>query len=488
MNLNFEYGHGFMKAELPDNTDIFIPGETIADPPHIPEELLVEKTLYSIRHPIGMEPISKQVKAGSKVTIIFPDRVKGGEQPTSHRKISIKLILQELYDAGVKKEDILLICSNGLHRKNTEKEIRGVLGDELFFEFIHSGQIINHDSEDYEHLVDLGKTPQGDPVIMNKYVYDADFAVLIGHTQGNPYGGYSGGYKHCATGITHWRSIASHHVPKVMHREDFVPVNNSSAMRHKFDEIGSYMEKCMGKKFFCCDAVLDTKSRQIEINSGSADGVQEKAWVMGNQRTYVPFAEKKYDVIVFGMPQFFHYGDGMGTNPIMLMQALSAQVIRHKRIMSDNCVFICSSTCNGYFNERLWPYLPELFELFKEEGNTLVDLNRDGEYFETNEEYIRKYRFANAFHPFHGFSMISCGHLAEKHTSAIYLVGAEKPGYARAMGLKTRETFEEALKDARLKYLPKEPNILALPRTFTTAAVHLMMKDDVMPVADRYLK
>ena len=27
MNLNFEYGHGFMKAELPDNTDIFIPGE-----------------------------------------------------------------------------------------------------------------------------------------------------------------------------------------------------------------------------------------------------------------------------------------------------------------------------------------------------------------------------------------------------------------------------------------------------------------------------
>lgn len=488
MNLNFEYGHGFMKAELPDNTDIFIPGETVADPPHIPEELLVEKTLYSIRHPIGMEPISKQVKAGSKVTIIFPDRVKGGEQPTSHRKISIKLILQELYDAGVKKEDILLICSNGLHRKNTEKEIRGVLGDELFFEFIHTGQIINHDSEDYEHLVDLGKTPQGDPVIMNKYVYDADFAVLIGHTQGNPYGGYSGGYKHCATGITHWRSIASHHVPKVMHREDFVPVNNSSAMRHKFDEIGSYMEKCMGKKFFCCDAVLDTKSRQIEINSGSADGVQEKAWVMGNQRTYVPFAEKKYDVIVFGMPQFFHYGDGMGTNPIMLMQALSAQVIRHKRIMSDNCVFICSSTCNGYFNERLWPYLPELFELFKEEGNTLVDLNRYGEYFATNEEYIRKYRYTNAFHPFHGFSMISCGHLAEKHTSAIYLVGAEKPGYARAMGLKTRETFEEALKDARLKYLPKEPNILALPRTFTTAAVHLMMKDDVMPVADRYLK
>ena len=71
------------------------------------------------------------------------------------------------------------------------------------------GQIINHDSEDYEHLVDLGTTDRGDPVLMNKYVYDSDVAILIGHTQGNPYGGYSGGYKHCATGITHWRSIAN---------------------------------------------------------------------------------------------------------------------------------------------------------------------------------------------------------------------------------------------------------------------------------------
>mgnify|MGYP000311490513 FL=1 len=60
-------------------------------------------------------------------------------------------------------------------------------------------------------------------MIMNKYVYDADVAVLIGHTQGNPYGGYSGGYKHCATGISHWRSISAHHVPQVMHRQDFVP-------------------------------------------------------------------------------------------------------------------------------------------------------------------------------------------------------------------------------------------------------------------------
>ncbi len=478
MKLSFEYGQGTMEADLPDNTDVFIPGETVPEPPFIKEEDLYEVTKKSILNPIGMDPISKLAKKSSKVTIIFPDRVKGGEQPTSHRKISIKIVLEELYKTGVEKEDILLICSNGLHRKNTKQEIHNILGEEIFNQFWYSHQIINHDSEDYDHLVDLGKTKRGDPVLMNKYVYDSDLAILIGHTQGNPYGGYSGGYKHCSTGITHWRSIASHHVPEVMHRKDFTPVSKNSLMRTKFDEIGQYMEECMGKKFFCCDAVLDTKSRQIEINSGYAKEMQPLSWKTADKRTYVHWAEKKYDVVVFGMPQFFHYGDGMGTNPIMIMQALSAQVIRHKRILSPNCVFIVSSICNGFFHDELFTGYREVYNMFqKDYMNVLPDMDRYGEMFATNNEYIRNYRYGNGFHPFHAFSMISCGHIAEMNTSAIYIVGAQEPGIARSMGLKTRATFEEALKDAKKKYVGENPNVLALPLTFKTAAVHLCMKN-----------
>jgi hypothetical protein len=482
MRVEFEYGHGEIVANLPDSTDVFVPGETVADPPIIEEDKIIEKTLQSLRNPIGMQPLSKLAKKGSKCVIIFPDRVKGGEQNTSHRKISISLILKELYAAGVEKKDVLLLCSNGLHRKNTEKEIRNVLGDHLFNEFWYSQQIINHDSEDYDNLVDLGTTAQGDPVIMNKHVYDADVAILIGHVQGNPYGGYSGGYKHCSTGITHWKSIASHHVPQVMHRPDFIPVNTKSLMRSKFDEIGMYMEEKMGKKFFCCDAVLDSRSRQIAIFSGYGKEMMPKSWEVADQRTFVPWADKKYDVLIFGMPQFFHYGDGMGTNPIMMMQALSAQVIRMKRVLSDKCVIICSSICNGDFHEELWPYTRKMYEMFqKEYMNILPDMHRYGELFATNEEFIRLYRYGNAYHPFHGFSMISCAHIAEENTSAIYITGAQAPGIARGMGLKTRATIEEALEDAKKKYVGENPNILALPLTFKTTSVHLCMKNELRP-------
>ncbi len=486
-HLEFEYGAGTMGADLPDSTDVFIPGETVQDPPFIPEDRLEEAYLESIRNPIGMKPVTELVHKGSKVVFVVPDRVKGGEQKTSHRKLSIKYLLNELYSAGVEPQDILFIISNGLHPRSTEQDAKAIFGQEIFDAFWSSGQIISHDSEDSEHMIDLGTTRRGDPVVMNKYVFDADLPILIGHVQGNPYGGYSGGYKHSATGITNWRCIASHHVPAVMHREDFTPVNNGSLMRNKFDEISMHMEEKMGHPFFCCDAVLDSKSRQIRIFSGYAKEMMPLSWKVADRRTYVHWAEKKYDVIVFGMPQKFHYGDGMGTNPIMMMQALSAQVLRHKRIMSDRCVIICSSLCNGFFNDKKWPYLRELYEWFQhDQMNQLPDMNRLGEYFATNEEYIRQYRFANAFHPFHGFSMMSCGHIAEMNTSALYIVGAEDPGYARGMGLKTRATFEEALEDAKKKYVGENPNILALPLTFKTAAVHLCMKDPDQDPMDEY--
>lgn len=481
MRIEFEYGEGLLPAELPDTTDVFIPGVTTKDPACLPQDwdTLYRRTIESIRSPIGMPALSALAHPRSTVVIIIPDIVKGGCQPTSHRRVAIRACLDELYAAGVRRENILLLISNGLHPRATVEEMRRIFGEALFHEFYDIGRITSHDSEDTENLVDLGNTPHGDHVIMNKYVYDADIAILIGHCQGNPYGGYSGGYKHCATGITHWRSIASHHVPEVMHREDFTPVSTHSTMRRKFDEQGQWMEEKMGKKFFCCDAVLDTFSRQISIYSGWAQQMQPLCWVDGDARTYVPWADKKYDVVVFGLPTDFHYGNGMGTNPIQMMQALSAQVIRHKRVLSDRCVFIVSGICDGYFHDERWPYLRELYEMFQHDYmNVLPDMNRYAEYFATNAEYIRKYRFCNAFHPFHGFSMMSCGHIAERNTAAIYLVGAREPGIARSMGLKTRRTFEEALEDAKRKYVGSSPNILALPGAFKTSAVHLCMRSD----------
>lgn len=471
----FEYGQGIMEAELPNSAGIFVPGETVPDPPCLEDPQAT--TRESILNPIGMPPISQLVKKGSTVTISFPDRVKGGFQDNSHRKTCIPILIEECLEAGVEKKDIRLICSNGLHRKNTDEEIRRILGDTIYDQFAPTHQIVNHDSEDWDNLADLGYDRLGDRVIMNKEVFECDLPILVGHVLGNPYGGYSGGYKMAATGITHWKSIAGHHIPEVMHLPDFTPVSGQSTMRKKFDAIGRHMEKQMGKKFFMCDAVLDTRARQIAVFSGYGKEIQPKSWEVADRRTYIPWAKEKFDIMMLGMPQSFHYGNGHGTNPILILQAIAANVIRHRRVLKDNSVVICSSICNGYFHDEEFPSYRPLYELYQKDYHyELPDLARYGELFCQDEKFINAYRFGYGYHPFHAFSMISCGHVGHMHCAAIYIVGAYEPGYARGMGMKTKATFAEALKDAE-HYVGPDPKILALPRTFKTASVHLMMKE-----------
>ena len=67
--VELEYGVGSMPATLPDDADVFIAGETVPDPPFLKN--IEETTRDSILHPIGLPPISEQVKKGSKVVIIF---------------------------------------------------------------------------------------------------------------------------------------------------------------------------------------------------------------------------------------------------------------------------------------------------------------------------------------------------------------------------------------------------------------------------------
>lgn len=477
--VQFEYGEGTMSASLPDSAEIFIPGETVPDPPALKD--VVEATRYSIQNPIGLAPIAELINSDAKVTISFPDRVKGGFHPNSHRKVAIPLLIEECLKAGAAKKNIRLICSNGLHRKNTNEEIKAILGEQLYNEFMPGRQIANHDSEDWDNLVDLGYDELGDRVIMNKEVFESDLAITIGHVLGNPYGGYSGGYKMVATGISHWKSIAAHHIPEVMHRPDFTPVSPHSEMRRKLDAIGQHMEKKMGRKFFMCDAVLDTKARQLAVFCGTGKEIQPLSWEIANRRTYIPWAKEKFDVMTFGMPQNFHYGNGHGTNPILILQAIGANIIRHRRVMKDRFVVICSSICNGYFHDEEFPSYRELYELFQKDYHQMLpDVEKYGEYFSNKQEYIDKYRFNYGYHPYHAFSMIACGHITEMQAAATYIVGAYEPGYARAMGLKTRATFESALADAQ-RYTGPNPKILALPRCFQTAAAHLMMANESIP-------
>jgi len=159
----------------------------------------------------------------------------------------------------------------------------------------------------------------------------------------------------------------------------------------------------------------------------------------------------------------------------MVLQAISAQIVRHKRVLADDCIVIATAEL-GWFNEELFTGHDRIFAAYAK-AQTLVELQRLGEEYALDPELVANYRDNYGFHPFHGFSMISSAQIAEQRSSAIYLAGAERPDLARAIGMPTRATAEECIADALLLKGP-EARILALPQAFKRAAVHLCLTSD----------
>lgn len=467
MQVSLEYGDGHIRVELPDDTRVISPGTATHEPDPLPDP--VGATRAALDEPLGCGPVHELVDQGDTVTIAFPDRVKGGAHETAHRKVALPLLLDDLERAGVRPEDVRLVCAIGLHRKNTRAEFEDYLGAETLAR-VPEENVVNHDAEDPEGMVDLGESELGDPVVVNRAVVESDLTVLIGHAAGNPYGGFSGGYKMPATGLTSWRSIASHHAPRSLYRDDFVPVSSRSRFRDQLAAIGRTIESRMPQPFFSIDAVLDSQSRQLGVRAGRIPDVERATWPLASERTDLDVGPEPADVLVLGIPRTFHYGPGMGSNPILLMQAIGSSVVRAKRALVDRPVVIAASICDGWFNtDDFAPYV-EAFELLQTCQHP-ADMVGHQETLATKEQWVHAYRHEYGYHPFHAFSMIYVGGIARDRTSAVYIAGAERPDLARAMGARTSATVEEALREATAG-LGRPPRVLAVPE-LSRPAFHL---------------
>lgn len=467
MLIELEYGDDHLPIEVPDDTAIVRAGHLFEEP--TPLEDPVEATRTALRDPLGSRPIHKLVNSNSRVAIGFPDRVKGGFHATAHRKVAIPLILNELERAGVKDENIRLVCGIGLHRKNTHEEFTEYLGEDIVKRFGYTG-IINHDAEDPEGMAVLGQTDNGDWVDFNRHAFEADLTIMLGHTMGNPYGGYSGGYKMPCTGFTSWRSIRCHHTPATMYRDDFVPVSTGSHFRRQLRAIGQKIEAEMNNDFFLVDAVLNGRSQQLQVVAGRPAEVEEATWPKASTRTDVEVPGPKANVLVLGIPRSFHYGPGMGTNPVLMLQGMGSWVTRAAAAMDKRFVIVAASICDGWFNTAWFPAYEAIYQKLQDltSAQELIPFEEE---FATNPEWVHKYRREYAYHPFHGFSMAYMGSLATRKALGVYVVGAKKPGYARGMGCIPVNSFDEAITGAK-RLLEKDVRMLVVPAV-SKPAVHL---------------
>ena len=221
MKLEFGFGAGVQTVDVPDGNlmDILRAGEVV--PPASEQE----EIRHALRHPIGSPALGGIVKPGETVAIITSDITR----PMPTYKV-LPLLLEELYAAGIRKEDITLVFALGSHRKHTAEEQKKLAGEQAWSEI----RCVDSAPAD---CVRLGVTAHGTPVDITRSVAEADRRICLGNIEFHYFAGYSGGAKAIMPGVSTREAIQQNH--RLMVRsESCAGALDSNPLRMDIEEAG----------------------------------------------------------------------------------------------------------------------------------------------------------------------------------------------------------------------------------------------------------
>ena len=182
MTRNLPYGRTGLSVSFPESVELEWVQPDYGPGAPDPAALLAE----SLRSPIGAQPLAEQARGARRVTIVIDDITR----PTPSKQM-LPAVLAELHGAGVEAGGITILVGVGSHRTMTEAELETIVGVDLFSRYA----VVNHQARDPQHLVEIGRSPRGIPVWINRLIAEADLAVITGFIKPHNVAGYSGGYK-----------------------------------------------------------------------------------------------------------------------------------------------------------------------------------------------------------------------------------------------------------------------------------------------------
>jgi nickel-dependent lactate racemase len=135
-----------------------------------------------------------------RVVILFDDLTR----PAPTWKI-LPFVLEELQAAGIADDQIRFVGAFANHAAMCLEDFAKKLGTDAVRRF----RIYNHNP--YEHLVDLGKTTRGTPVLINREVMACDLKIGIGGLIPHLGAGFGGGAKLVLPGVAGMASADHNH-------------------------------------------------------------------------------------------------------------------------------------------------------------------------------------------------------------------------------------------------------------------------------------
>ncbi|MEW4567626.1 nickel-dependent lactate racemase [Tautonia sp. JC769] len=203
MRVTLDYGRTGLEVELPD--DRVIGPLEIQDVPPLddPEAAVVA----GLEAPIGSPPLREVARGKTTACILICDITR----PVPNELI-LRPTLRILHEAGIAREDVLILVATGLHRPSTEAERIEMLGAEIARDY----RVEDHHGTVLEEHTFLGTTPKGVPAWIDSRYVNADLKIATGLIEPHLMAGYSGGRKLICPGIAALETV------KIWHGPDFL--------------------------------------------------------------------------------------------------------------------------------------------------------------------------------------------------------------------------------------------------------------------------
>jgi nickel-dependent lactate racemase len=225
-------------------------------------------------------------KPGQTACIVFTDITRA-----SPDYLLVPPLLAELEAAGVRHQDVTLLCGIGLHRASTPEEKVAKLGPLVVDRY----RVIDNEPLNPDALVDLGTTSSGIPLSVHKAAYEADLLIATGIVEPHQYAGYSGGRKTLAVGAAGEAMIAYTHGP---HMVDHPATRLGRIEGNPFHEAITEAARRAGLDFIV-NVVQDDQKRVVFVRAGEPEATfgELVAFAQGMYEVPIP---QQYDVAVAG--------------------------------------------------------------------------------------------------------------------------------------------------------------------------------------------
>jgi len=241
----------------------------------------------ALEEPINSAPLRDLARKGDRACIVFTDITRACPD-----YLLIPPILRELHAAGVRKEDITLLCGTGLHRASTYEEKVAKLGTHL----VEKYRVVDNESQNPADFVDLGQTESGIPLSANRIACETDLLISTGIVEPHQIAGYSGARKTVAIGAAGEEMIAYMHGPKIV---DHPGTRLGKISGNPLHEAITEAARRVGLRFIL-NVVLDEQKRPVAVYGGEPEATFEKLVTIA-QKLYTVPVPHEYDVVVGGV-------------------------------------------------------------------------------------------------------------------------------------------------------------------------------------------